>query len=274
MCQVLKVSRSGYYHWIHRSPSKRAIEEQHILDNIRPIFEKSKQTYGSPRITDDLNEAGIKCSRSRVARIMRKNGIRPKTVRKFKVTTQSDHNYPISANLLDGNFSVTSLNEVWVSDITYIRTGEGWLYLTIMMDLYSRKIIGWSMSHRLTAALTVIPALKMACRNSPPSEYTVFHSDRGIQYACTQFRKELKKYRLMQSMSGRGNCYDNAVAESFFHTLKTELVYHESYKTRLAARRSIFEYIEAFYNRVRKHSALGYFSPEDFIKLIFNNKAV
>ena len=130
------------------------------------------------------------------------------------------------------------------------------------------------MSHRLTAALTVIPALKMACRNSPPSVYTVFHSDRGIQYACTQFRKELKKYRLMQSMSGRGNCYDNAVAESFFHTLKTELVYHESYKTRLAARRSIFEYIEAFYNRVRKHSALGYFSPEDFIKLIFNNKAV
>jgi putative transposase len=275
MCQVLNISRSGYYKWIHREPSKRAIQEKHLLDNIKPIFEESRQTYGSPRVTDTLNKTGIKCSRSRVARIMRKYGIIAKTVRKFKVTTQSDHNYPISPNLLDGDFSVYYLNEVWVSDITYIRTKEGWLYLTIIMDLYSRKIIGWSMSHRLTAALTVIPALKMACRNSPPSEYTIFHSDRGIQYACQKFREALMNCGLKrQSMSGKGNCYDNAVAESFFHTLKTELVYHESYKTRIAARRSIFEYIEVFYNRVRKHSAIGYFSPEDFIKLIFKNKAV
>jgi putative transposase len=264
MCRLLQVSRSGYYGWIDRPESKRSRENRILLEAIKDIHEDSKEIYGSPRITEDLPGKNLKASRNRVARLMAKNGIRSKTKRKFRVTTQSDHKLPISPNLLDQNFFVPAPNLILVSDITYIHTGEGWLYLTTVIDLFHRKLVGWSMSSRMTAELTTIAALKQYVRHYSPAPGVIFHSDRGVQYASDNFRTLLKKYQFIQSMSGKGNCYDNAVAESFFKTLKTELVYHERYWTRAQARASIFEYIEVFYNRVRKHSYLGYLSPEQF----------
>ncbi len=250
--------------------SARKQENEKLVSEIRKVFIKNRKTYGSPRITEALHDKGIAVSRNRVARLMRENGIRAKIKRRFKVTTQSNHRFPISPNLLKGEFYAAAANLVWLSDITYIRTLEGWLYLTIIMDLYSRRIFGWSMSDRLTAKATTIPALIHAYRNCQPLPGTIFHSDKGVQYACTDFRDLLGSFKMIQSMSGTGNCYDNAVAESFFHTLKTELVYHERYLTRMEAKRCIFEYIEVFYNRFRKHSALGYKSPEEFEKLTYN----
>jgi len=264
MCRILQVSRSGYYGWIDRPESKRSLENRVLLRAIKDIHEDSKEIYGSPRITEELPGKNIKASRSRVARMMAKNGIRSKVKRKFRVTTQSDHKLPISPNMLDQNFYVSAPNRILVSDITYIHTGEGWLYLTTVIDLFHRRIVGWSMSSRMTAEQTTIAALKQYVKHSSPAPGAIFHSDRGVQYASEDFRKLLKKYKFVQSMSGKGNCYDNAVAESFFKTLKTELVYHERYWTRAQARASIFEYIEVFYNRVRKHSYLGYLSPEQF----------
>jgi len=195
---------------------------------------------------------------------MRNNGIRSKIKRKFKVTTNSDHKLPISPNLLDQNFYASAPGLILVSDITYIRTGEGWLYLTTIMDLFHRKIVGWSMSRTMTVQETTIAALRQYISNYKPASGVIFHSDRGIQYASKAFRELLNKHEMVQSMSGKGNCYDNAVAESFFKTLKTEWVYHERYRTRAQARNSIFEYIEVFYNRIRKHSALGYLSPDQY----------
>jgi len=267
MCQFLKVTRSGYYRWFHNPESPRQKETRKLLAEIKQIFIKSRSTYGSPRITPELHDRGISVSRNRVARIMRENGLAAKMKRRFKITTQSNHKFPYSPNLLKQDFFTTAINRIWLSDITYIKTLEGWLYLTIIMDLYSRKIVGWSMSDRLTTRTTTIPALIHAYRACQPLPGTIFHSDRGVQYADDDFRELLDSFRMIQSMSGTGNCYDNAVAESFFHTLKTELIYHERYRTRLEARRSIFEYIEVFYNRFRKHSALGYRSPEEFEQL-------
>ncbi len=269
MCQVLEVTRSGYYGWIKNPESRRKKENRKLLDDIKMIFKKSRNTYGSPRIAPALHDKGIKVSRNRVARIMRENGIRAKMKRRFKVTTQSNHKYPYSPNLLKQDFFASAINLIWLSDITYIKTLEGWLYLTVIIDLYSRKIIGWSMSDRLTAKTTTIPALIHAYRSCQPLPGTIFHSDRGVQYACDDFRELIDSFKMIQSMSGTGNCYDNAVAESFFHTLKTELVYHERYQTRLEAKRSIFEYMEVFYNRFRKHSALGYRAPEEFELLTY-----
>lgn len=190
--------------------------------------------------------------------------IKAKTKKKYKVTTNSNHSYPIAPNLLNQNFWTNSAYRIWVSDITYIRTLEGWLYLTIILDLFNRKIVGWSMSDRLTAKKTTIPAFIQAVKRYQPLPGLIFHSDRGVQYACDDFRGLLKTFKAIQSMSGKGNCYDNAVAESFFHTLKTELVYHQTYHTRSQVKTSLFEYIEVFYNRFRKHSALGYKSPEQY----------
>ena len=267
MCQVLQVNRSGYYAWFSRAESKRSSENKVLLMEIKGIYKKSHKTYGSPRITDSLHDLGYFCSRPRVARLMRANGIQAKTKRKFKVTTNSDHDYPIAPNLLNQNFETDAANKIWVGDITYIRTWEGWLYLTIILDLFNRKIVGWSMSDRLTANTTTIPAILQALKKCQPLPELVFHSDRGVQYACNNYRTLLNRHKIIQSMSGKGNCYDNAVAESFFHTLKTELVYHETYRTRKEAKTNLFEYIEVFYNRVRKHSALGYKSPEQFEQL-------
>jgi putative transposase len=267
MCRVFKVSRGGYYAWIDRPVSHREKENRQLVERIKVIHEKTDKNYGSPRMTATLRDEKFKVSRPRVARLMRKNGIRAKTRRKFKVTTNSNHKYPISPNLLKQDFAVNQFGKVWVSDITYIPTREGWLYLTVIIDLYNRQIVGWAMSNSLKATETTIPALKHAYSRFHPGKDLIFHSDQGVQYACYEFRKQLSLFQIIQSMSGKGNCYDNAVAESFFSTLKKELVYHRIYITLLHARQSIFEYIEIFYNRIRKHSFLGNMSPEQFIKL-------
>jgi transposase InsO family protein len=269
MCQLLAVSRSGFYRWDQRGESKRTAENRLLLDSIQRIYHATKGRYGSPRITAELQDRGYSCSRPRVARLMCRHAIRARARRKFKVTTHSKHRYPVAPNLLRQVFQADAPNRVWVSDITYIRTLEGWLYLTVVMDLYNRKIVGWSMSERMEAGETTIPAYQMAVKGYQPLPGLVFHSDRGVQYACDSFVALLSRSRAIQSMSGNGNCYDNAVAESFFHTLKTELVHHELYRTRKEARRSLFEYMEGFYNRSRKHSTLGYKSPAEYANMKF-----
>lgn len=266
MCAVLEVSRSGYYRWSKRKKSVREEENERLLKQIKVIFELSKKTYGSPRIKSALPGNWITVGKNRVARLMQRNAIYAKTKKKFKVTTNSRHNRPVATNLLNQNFTVTVPNKVWVSDITYIWTDEGWLYLATVLDLYSRRIVGWSVKERLKDDL-VIEAFEKACVNRNPQKGLIFHSDRGSQYASSEFRKKLSKREFLQSMSGAGNCYDNACAESFFHTLKTELVYFEHYKTRAEAKTSLFEYIEMFYNRFRRHSTLGYKSPAQFEEL-------
>ena len=266
-CHALRVRPSGYYSWKKRLPSRRARENARILEVIRSIYRENKERYGSPRITRKMRKMGIRISRQRIARLMRKNGIQAKTKRKFKVTTNSGHRFPISPNLLKQNFFSDAPNKIWVSDITYLYTREGWLYLTVIIDLFNREVVGWSMSNRLTAKTTTIAALKQAIGRQRPLPGLIFHSDQGVQFAAVDFRQILLKNGMIQSMSSKGNCYDNAVAESFFHTLKTELVHHERYETRFQARRSVFEYIEMFYNRDRLHSALNYQSPLEFKEL-------
>lgn len=216
------------------------------------MFEESNKTYGSPRITAELKKQGYVISKPRVAKLMRLNGIRSKVKRKYKVTTDSNHSYAISDNHLNRNFSPTALNEVWVSDITYVRTAQGWLFLTTFVDLYDRQVIGWSLSHSLLTKETIIPAWKMALSKRKIDAPLIFLSDRGVQYASTLFRNHIKANDLIiQSMSRKGNCWDNAVAENFFKTLKTELIYHDRYESILQAKSAIFEYIEIWYNRKR-----------------------
>jgi len=264
MCHVFAVSRSGFYRWNQDTESKRAIENRNLLGHIGKIYAANKGRYGSPRVTAELQDQGHSCSRPRVARLMRKNGMKAQCRRRFKATTDSKHKYPAAPNLLKPVSRIDALNRIWVSDITYIRTMEGWLYLTVVMDVVTRKIIGWAMSDRMSAGATTIPAFRMALHNCPPLPGLIFHSDQGVQYACDEFVTLLKESKVVQSMSSRGNCYDNAVVESFFHTLKTELVYHVRYSTREEAKRSLFEYIEVFYNRSRRHSYLGYKSPAEY----------
>ena len=263
MCRVLKVSRSGYYAFRGRGKSMRQLANERILAAIKEAHKESRRIYGSPRITDALRDGGIRCSENRVARLMRANGITAKMKRKFKATTDSNHNLPVAKNLLNRQFKVDRPNKVWVSDITYIWTTEGWLYLAVILDLFSRQIVGWAMSDKITQDI-VINAFSQALWRRKPKAGLMFHSDRGSQYAADGFRSLLAGRGFIQSMSRKGNCYDNAVAESFFHTLKTEVIYHEKYLTRDQARQSIFEYIEMFYNRKRKHSTLGYRSPWEF----------
>ena len=263
MCIVIGASRSGYYRWNRQPQSKRQMENEKILMEIRQSHKNSHMTYGSPRITLDLKANGTKCSKNRVARLMKTNGIAGKAKKKFKATTNSNHNLPVAENLLKQNFTATKPNTVWVSDITYIWTMEGWLYIAVILDLYSRQVVGWAMSDRLTSDF-VIKALNQAIGRRNPGTCCIFHSDRGVQYASSDFRNVLKGHDFIQSMSRKGNCYDNAVAESFFHTLKIEHVYDHRYETRADARQSIFNYIEIFYNRQRRHSALGYLSPVSF----------
>ena len=240
------------------------MKNEKLLIEIKAAYKEGRENYGSISITNAINEKpGWRVNKKRVARIMRENGIRAKTKKKFKVTTDPDHNSPISPNLLNRNFTAAGINLVWVSDITYVWTKEGWLYLATILDLCSRKIVGWSMSERITRHL-VIDALNQAAGRRGNIEGLIFHSDRGSQYASQDFRDELEKYKCRSSMSGSGNCYDNAVAESFFHTLKTELVYQTVYETRREAMSSIFEYIEVFYNRIRRHTSIGGMNPEKF----------
>jgi len=266
MCRVLQVSRSGYYDWRKRGVSNRKKANRRLLKSIDDAMQRSRWTYGSPRITAELNAQGIECSKNRVARIMRENGIRAKTKRKFKATTNSKHNFPVADNILNRQFSATAPNRKWTSDITYIWTHEGWLYLSVILDIYSRQIVGWAMSNRLTKELT-IDAFEQAVSHRKLSPEVIFHSDRGSQFACTEFQELLAKRNMIPSMSRAGDCYDNAITETFFGTLKTELIYFEEYFLRDEARRSIFEYIEVFYNRQRRHSALGYMTPAEFEKI-------
>jgi transposase InsO family protein len=257
MCKVLKVSRSSYYSWLTRNPCKRYIDNQDLSDRIKKIYEFSKRTYGSPRVTIKLLEEGLHVSRQRVARLMKKQNLKSIIRKKWVITTNSRHNYPVVENKLNRNFNVTSPGEVWVSDITYIKTLQGWLYLTVIIDLYDRKVIGWSFSRYLKAAHTTIPAWRMAVRTRLITRKLIFHSDRGVQYACNEFANLLSSYKLVErSMSRKGNCWDNAVAESFFKTLKVEHIYHHSYKTFKEAELSVFEYIETWYNLNRIHTTI------------------
>jgi transposase InsO family protein len=263
MCRVIGASRSGYYRWRRQPQSKRQKENEKILMEIKESHKNSRRVYGSPRITKDLQARGTKCSENRVARLMKIHGIIAKAKKKFKATTNSKHNLTVAENLLNQNFVADKPNTVWVSDITYIPTLEGWLYLIVILDLYSRQVVGWAMSDRLTSGFAV-KSLYQAIGRRQPASGCILHSDRGVQYASADFRDVLKAYGFIQSMSRKSNCYDNAVAESFFHTLKTEHVYDYRYKARTEAIQSVFEYIEMFYNRHRRHSALGYRSPVSF----------
>jgi transposase InsO family protein len=263
MCKVLAVSRAGYYAWCARPESKRKIDDKRILAHIKTIFADSRDTYGYRRIHAALLDLNEIYSLHKILRLMRENNIRPKTRKKFKVTTDSKHNKPIHDNSLARQFNATEPNQRWVSDITYIPTKEGWLYLAVILDLYSRKVIGWAMSDRMKDQL-VTDALKMALFRRKVRSNLLLHSDRGSQYASDNMQQLLRQTNITCSMSRKGNCWDNAVAESFFHSLKTECVYHEHYLTRSDAKNSIFDYIEVFYNRKRKHSYLGYRSPEQY----------
>ena len=267
MCSVFKVSRSGYYVWLSSTPSNRWKENQIIEQEIVEAFKENKSLYGSPRITRVLSRKGIKVSRPRVARMMRQAGLRSVVKKKFKVTTDSNHKFAVPDNKLDRDFMPGTLGAAWVSDITYIKTKQGWLYLTTVIDLGDRKVIGWALSATMKAVDTVIPAFNMAQKNRPITQGLIFHSDQGIQYACHEFRNLLEKNPLItRSMSRKGNCWDNAVAESFFKTLKAECIYQHKLADKEQAALVVFEYIEAWYNRKRLHSALGYMSPDEYGK--------
>lgn len=260
---MLGVSRSGYYQFINREPSQRHQEQERLMAKIKAIHKQSRDTYGSPRIHAELKDQGESCSRQRVARIMRKAGIAAKMVKKFKVTTQVDTKATPAPNLLKQDFTALRPNERWVADITYVWTLQGWLYVACVLDLFSRKIVGLAMSDRMKEDL-VIAALRQALKHRRPGKGLIHHSDKGSQYTSSSFQDLLNHHGIKISMSGTGNCYDNAAMESFFHTLKTEHVYWQHYQTRQEATQSIFEYVEVFYNRQRRHSTLNYMTPLTF----------
>ncbi len=263
MCRLLRVSRSGYYAWRARPESVRTQGDRELLPRIRQVHEQSKGVYGSPRVHAELVAGGVQVGRHKVARLMRLARLRGCPKRRFRVTTQADPSHPKAENLLRRDFSADAANQRWAADITYIPTQEGWLYLAVVMDLYSRRIVGWSMSRWISRRL-VLSALRMAIEGRQPEGKLIHHSDRGGQYTSDDFRKELAKHGIECSMSGSGNCYDNAAVESFFASLKRERVNRARYRTRDQARADLFDYIEVFYNRKRRHSYVGYISPVDF----------
>ena len=266
MCEVLGVSRSGYYRWNSRAPSRRSECRRALIREIREIHcDRNMKSYGSPRIHQELVARGHAISENTVAKLMRLDGIRASSARKYRATTDSKHSNPVAENILDREFHQQCPDRVWLADITYLWTAEGWLYLACVLDACSRRIVGWSMSDRMKQTL-VQDALRMAlgrrCREDDTD--LLHHSDRGSQYASTAYRQLLHENNITCSMSRRGNCWDNAMMESFFATLKKERIHQENYVTRTEARASVFDYIERFYNRVRRHSALGYLSPDQF----------
>lgn len=263
MCRLLSVSRSGYYQWKPRQPSARARANAALAREIQDIFDSEKGRIGSPRITAELQAQGRCISRKRVARLMKKHDLRAKAARKFKATTNSNHNLPVAPNLLQQHFEAEQPDQKYVSDITYIWTNEGWLYLAVVMDLYSRLIVGWAMSERMTASL-VCDALKMALWRRKRPQGVIVHSDRGSQYCSHDYQQLLRENQLICSMSKKGDCYDNAAMESWNHSLKVEAVHGERFDTRAAARAHVFEYIDVYYNLKRRHSKLGYLSPAAF----------
>jgi len=263
VARILGISRGGYYAWRSREPSERTRQQEQLVGKIKAIQEEVKYRYGSPRITRELRRRGVRVGHNRVARLMALNGLGARGKKRFRSTTDSAHSLPVAENLLNRAFEVAEANKVWVSDITYIPTAEGWLYLCTVMDLHSRKVVGWSMSRRMKSEL-VVQALIMAMVRRRPSKGLVFHSDRGSQYCSHVFRRWTQRWGIRQSMSGKGDCWDNAPAESFFKTLKSELYGHRAFRSRQEARTVLFEYIEVFYNRVRLHSSLGYLSPVEY----------
>ena len=263
MCRLLSVSRSGYYSWTNRPFSGRDQANQELLAEIKHVFEDEKKRPGSPRIARRLQEEGKSASRRRVAKLMRANGLRAKAAKKYKATTNSNHSMPVAPNLLEQNFTAGVPDQKWVSDITYIWTEEGWLYLAVVLELYSRRVIGWAIAERMTAAL-VCDALIMALWRRHMPKGVIVHSDRGSQYCSAAYQKIFKKHQLISSMSKKGDCYDNAAMESWNHSFKVEAVHGERFKTRPEAKYQVFEYIEAHYHRKRLHSKLGYVSPETF----------
>jgi len=263
MCKLLDVSRSSYYSWLCATPSKLSLENIELSSQIKEIFIKGRGNYGSRRIRKRLLKKNIIISRRRVIKLMKANNLVCKKAKKFKVTTDSKHKLPIAPNILQRDFNAVKPNKKYVGDITYVWTQEGWLYLAVVIDLFSRKVVGWAMDKNMEASL-VNDALLMAIWQRKPSVGLIWHTDRGSQYASTSHRKIIAQHKIIQSMSRKGNCWDNAVSESFFHTLKTELVHHLDFKTREEAKQEIFEYIEVFYNQTRIHSANDYNSPVEF----------
>jgi len=272
MSEVLKVSRSGYYTWLKEE--KTRIEKETALDDeIQEVFEMSQETYGSPRIYDEFQKRNIEVSQSTIARRMRTLEIRPKRKKKFKKTTDSNHKFRISPNVLDRNFSVEKLGKVWVSDITYIRLKASFVFLTTVIDLADRSVVGWSLSSNMTDMDTTIAALKKALKNRRIEEKLIFHSDRGSQYASNDFRKLIKDNKMIQSMSRKGNCWDNAVAESFFKTIKVESLYRYKFETMSEVYSVVFDYIDGWYNTCRIHSTLGGKSPNEMFEFLNSKEA-
>jgi transposase InsO family protein len=266
MCRVFGVSRSRYYAQLNSDGSKRWREDQRLLVSIKASFDGSDRTYGADRICRDLRDQGICVGKNRVWRLMKQQGLRVKTMRRFKVTTNSDHKRPVAPNLVRRNFTAPTPDRLWTGDITYIWTAECWLYLAVILDVFSRRIVGWSMKRRMTDDL-VITAFNNAVVRRSPSRGVIFHSDRGSQYCSKRFQSLVQGIGGIQSMSGTGSCYDNAITESFFGTMKRELVHHCSFESRSEAQSLIFRYIECFYNRRRRHSSIGYQAPEEYERL-------
>jgi putative transposase len=266
MCRVLGVTRSGFYAWLKRAPSDRACEDQRLRIEVRVIHREARGCYGSPRVHAELQARGERVSRKRVARLMRQQDLRGKKRRRYRVTTNSEHTYPVAPNVLDRKFGIEEVggpDQVWVSDITYVPTREGWLYLAIVLDLASRLVVGWSMGTTLESQLA-IDALDSALKRRRPPPGLLHHSDRGVQYASNEYRELLEGQQAVVSMSRKGNCWDNAVAESFFGTLEIELIEGADWHTRAEARTAIFEFVEVWYNRHRRHSSLEYLTPAEF----------
>ena len=263
MCELLGVSRGGYYAWAGRAESARAADDRTLAAEIRAAYEASRGRYGSPRVHAELRARGRRIGRKRVARLMRGMGLAARRRRRFRRTTDSRHAFPIAPNLLERNFTAEAPDRVWLADLTYIWTAQGWLYLAAVLDLYTRRVVGWAMADHLRHELT-LAALDMAIVRQRPAPGLVHHADRGVQYAAHGYRTRLRRHGMVCSMSRKGDCWDNAVAESFFATLRAELVDHERYPTREAATKSIGDYIDNFYNVERRHSYLGYLNPIEF----------
>lgn len=270
MCRVLKVSKAGYYAWRARPLATRVTEDRRLRARIRVIYEEAKGRYGSPRVYQELRALGLACGKHRTARLMRTEGLKAKSARRFRTTTQSDHAHPPAPNVLKRDFAVpeptpavATAAPVWMADITYLPTGEGWLYLAVVLERDTRRVVGWALRPHLGQELAR-SALEMALQHHRPAGGGVHHSDRGVQYASHTYRRRLREAGLTVSMSRRGNCWDNAVVESFFGTLTKELLLTELFPTRDAARRGVFEFIEVWYNRRRRHSALGYRTPAEY----------
>lgn len=263
MAEVLGVARSGYYSWVEGGQRVRSVEETELVEQIKQIQGEVSHRYGSPRMREELLKRGRHVGKKRVARIMRENALGPRPKRRFVLTTRSEKGQEVAENLLDRNFEAPAANRVWVSDITYVATSEGWMYLCTVLDLYSRRVVGWSLSSDLSAEL-VLAAVAMAVIRRRPPRGLMFHSDRGVQYTSGQFKKIADGHGFIQSMSRKGDCWDNACAETFFKTLRAELIRGKIYRTREEARAEIFEYVEVFYNRKRLHSYLGYLTPTQY----------